>query len=82
MFVPTPLGVACGDTDCDFDVDSVDALHILRYVALIGERADCLGYGHTDCNGVLEATDALTILRSVGGFDVQQPPGCPQIGYG
>jgi hypothetical protein len=79
---PTPFSVACGDTDCDSDVDSVDALNVLKYVASIGEEAICLGYGYTDCNGVLEATDALTILRLIAGFDIELPPGCAQIGYG
>lgn len=79
---PTPTSIACGDTDCDLDVDAVDALNILKHVASIGQTPFCIGYGHADCNGKLEATDALVVLRYVAGLPIEVPPGCLQIGYG
>lgn len=79
---PTPTSIACGDTDCDLDVDAVDALNILKFVASIGPTPFCLGYGYTDCNGKLEATDALIVLKYVAGLPFEVAPGCLQIGYG
>lgn len=79
---PTPTSIACGDTDCDLDVDAVDALNILKFVAAIGQTPFCLGYGYTDCNGKLEATDALIVLKYVAGLPFEVAPGCLQIGYG
>ena len=79
---PTPLVIACGDTDCDGDVDAVDALNILRFVASLGSPAPCIGYGYTDCNDKLEATDALVVLRHVAQLPLGLDPGCPQVGYG
>lgn len=79
---PTPVDLACGDTDCDLDVDAVDALGVLRYIASIGAPPFCIGYGYTDCNDELEATDALTILKHVAALPLGLPPGCSQIGYG
>ena len=58
-----------GDLDCDFDIDAVDALHVLRYVAGIPPDAICLYlWGYTDCDGRLTAVDALRILRYVVGL--------------
>lgn len=70
-----------GDVDCDGDVDAVDALFDLRWVADIEPFGDCTEEaGDTDCNGEIESTDALHILRHVGGFDPQTPPGCTPVG--
>ncbi len=76
---PAPAEIACGDVDCDFDVDSVDVLHILRFVAVIGNAA-CMGRANVDCDGDLDSVDALMVLRHVAGLPVMQAPGCPPIG--
>ncbi|MFQ5472809.1 MAG: PQQ-dependent sugar dehydrogenase, partial [Dehalococcoidia bacterium] len=70
-----------GDVDCDKDVDSVDALFGLKFVAGIGPFGDCTEEaGDTDCSGSIGAVDSLHILRFVGGFDSTTPEDCTQIG--
>ncbi len=73
--------VACGDVDCDGDVDAVDALHILRWVAGLPVSAGCMGKGYVDCDGDLDAVDALMVLRYIAGLPVPLPTGCPGLGY-
>ncbi len=76
--------------DCDGDVDSVDALKVLRFVAslpvqqepgcpLIGSDFASL-FGDVDCSGGVTSVDALKILRFVASLPVQQAHGCPVIG--
>lgn len=83
---PTPSptvapGGLLGDTDCDLDVDAVDALHDLQDVAGLEPDADCLEQGDVQCDGDRDAVDALGILTFVAGFPAQpQEPGCPAIG--
>ena len=72
---------ACGDVDCDLDLDSVDALFVLRFVARLGESA-CIGNGYAHCDPTISSLDALTILRKVARLPLFQPPGCPPPGYG
>jgi len=78
---PTPSAVACGDVDCDYDVDAVDALGILRYVAQLSEPG-CIDKGYTNCDGFITAVDALYVLRYVAALPNQVGNGCPVIGYG
>jgi hypothetical protein len=73
--------VACGDVDCDYDVDSVDALWVLRYVAQNGEAA-CMDKGYTNCDQFISAVDALYLLRYVASLPLGGGIGCPVIGYG
>ena len=86
----TPSGPLFGDVDCDGDVDAVDALKILRYVAqltvqqepgcpLIGSDVASF-FGDVDCNGGVTSVDALKILRFVASLPVQQEAGCTPIG--
>lgn len=84
---PTPTATAApggilGDTDCDEDVDAVDALHDLQDVAGLEPDADCLAQaGDVQCDGDIDAVDALGILTHVAGLPPQpQDPGCPAIG--
>jgi hypothetical protein len=69
-----------GDSDCDGGVDSVDALHDLRYVAGIGQPAACIVVGNVSCLDGLTAVDSLFILRYVAQLPVNLPSGCPEIG--
>jgi hypothetical protein len=72
-----------GDADCDFDVDSLDALWVLRHVAGIQPDAACLAAaGDANCDAITDGLDALAILRYVAGLPVHTPPGCPPIGFG
>jgi glucose/arabinose dehydrogenase len=58
-----------GDADCNQEVDSADALHVLRFVAEIGPFAACIDVaGDVDCSGETASTDALHILRFVAGL--------------
>gem|GEM_PF-260878 len=59
-----------GDADGDGDVDSIDALLVLRYaLGLIGNNALDLEVCDMDGNGVVEAVDALMIQRMVLGLN-------------
>ena len=68
-----------GDADCDGEVDSVDALEILRDVAGEGDAA-CREAADVNCDGGLSAVDALWVLRYVASLPVNTPEGCPPIG--
>lgn len=100
--VERPLGPLCdigayeapkriqGDVDCDGDVDTVDALFVLRHVAALpvnlpkgcpeigtdGPPAS----GNVDCDGDVDTVDALFILRHVAALPVNVPKGCAPIG--
>jgi subtilisin family serine protease len=78
---PTPRSVACGDVDCDFDVDAVDGLLVLRYVAALPLGAGCLGMAFAHCDAAVSSVDALVILRHIVGLPLNLPPGCAIIGY-
>ncbi len=77
---PTPGPIACGDVDCDYDVDSVDALGVLRYVAQLSDP-ECVDKGYTNCDGFINSVDALFILRYVAQIPSGGGDGCPVIGY-
>lgn len=66
-----------GDTDCDGDVDAVDALNDLRRVAALEPFAECVDVaGNVKCDDELAATDALFILRFVAALGNNYPEGC------
>lgn len=76
-----------GDVDCDEKVDSLDALHLLRFVAKVSEPAPCADAPQQvaeafdlNCDGAVNALDALVILRFVAGMPVTSAAGCPAIG--
>lgn len=89
---PTPTGGTKrlqGDVDCDGDVDTVDALFVLRDVAElpVNQPKGCpeIGsagsiFGDVDCDGDVDAVDALFILRDVAALPVNVPKGCTPIG--
>ena len=77
---PPAPSLSAGDVGCDDDVDAVDALFVLRYVAGLQSGAACMAAGDADCDGDIDAVDALFILRHVAGLPVSLPQGCPAIG--
>lgn len=71
---------ALGDTDCDSDVDAVDALNVLRRIAALGPFAVCVELaGNVKCDDDLAATDALFILRFIAALANNYPAGCSPI---
>lgn len=85
--VPEPADPAAkGNIDCDNDVDSVDALQTLRFIAGLdtSQAPGCPSVGPNqgdiDCDGDVDAVDALLILRFIAGLPVALPPGCPAVG--
>lgn len=88
----TPSGKPVfGDMDCDGDVDAVDALAILRFVAGLPplaqtEPCDDVGsagaaFGDLDCDGDVDAVDALAVLGFVAGLSpLAQTEPCPDVG--
>ncbi len=85
---PTPTSTATatpgqgivGDADCDGDVDAVDALFVLRYVAGLTPFAACINDANVKCDDGITAVDALFILRYVAGLPNSLPQECPPIG--
>ena len=73
-------GIVAGDTNCSGEVDSVDALAIMRSVATENADAGCIQAGDIDCDGDVDAVDALRVLRYLAGPGAAVPPGCPAIG--
>jgi len=88
---PTPAEPnAKGNVDCDGDIDALDALKELRYVAqlpvsqtppcpLIGTDVASV-WGDVDCSGGVTSVDALKILRFLAQLPVSQTEPCPDIG--
>jgi plastocyanin len=76
------VGSGPGDTDCNSQITSVDALFVLRAAAGLPVTAQCMPNGDVNCSGSLNAVDALLILRFAASLPVTLPPGCPPIGSG
>jgi WD40 repeat protein len=74
-----PLIAKAGDANCDDGVNAVDALHVLRSVAGLGDSA-CIDAGNVKCDDGIAATDALFILRYVALLPVSLPQDCRDIG--
>jgi hypothetical protein len=69
-----------GDANCDGIVNAVDALHVLRFSAGIGQIS-CVGRGDVNCDENRTAVDALGILRhSAGLSQIPQTEPCSDIG--
>ncbi len=87
---PSPAPMINGDVDCDGDVDALDALQQLLYMAglvdapspscpQIGAWVGSL-FGDTDCDGGVDAIDALNVLRYAIGIVIEQNEPCTDIG--
>ncbi len=83
--------IANGDVDCDGDVDAVDSLGLLQYVAGlsvslqepcpdIGVQSHSGFFGDVDCDLDVDAVDAQKILRHVVSLSVNQEPNCSALG--
>lgn len=90
---PTPApGHLQGDVDCDDDVDAIDVLKMLGFLAGLpfAQQPGCPGialplsapslFGDIDCDGDVDAVDALQILRFLAGLPVNQQPACALVG--
>ncbi len=60
--------IKLGDVDCDGDIDSVDALQVLRKVAGIVDSLPCEEAADVDGNKSINSVDALHILRFTAGI--------------
>lgn len=79
-----------GDVDCDGDVDSVDSLKELRFVAglTVSQTEPCpdigseltIVFGDLDCGGDVDSVDSLKALLHIAGLSVSQTEPCPDIG--
>jgi hypothetical protein len=65
-----------GDVNCSDDLNSVDALGVLRVSANLFPKPACAGNGDLNCNGFINAVDALIILRASAGL-TPKPVSCP-----
>jgi len=66
-----------GDSDCNREVNALDALGDLRELGGLGS-ADCAeGGGNLKCDDGLDARDALFILRFAASLSINLPGGCP-----
>lgn len=64
--------------NCDGQVNSVDALGILRYAANLPGAGVCKS-GDMDCSGAIDSADALTVLRFVAHLPVYLPDVCAPL---
>lgn len=88
--IPPPAEFIKGDNQCDGDVDAVDGLQGLRFVAGLAPvqdagcpaigSADGSIFGDMDCDNDTDAVDTLKILQFVAAIPVSLPAGCPPIG--
>jgi len=82
-----------GDVDCNGQVNSVDALKVLRYGADLSysqtEPCQNIGtgiltngewQGNVDCNVKVNSVDALKLLRYGAGLSYSQNEPCQNIG--
>ena len=65
-----------GDVDCNLQIDSVDALHVLRKVARLAPSLPCEEAADVDGNDSIDVVDALHILRFTAGL-IDHFPGEP-----
>ena len=75
----TPEPGVKGDLDCNNEIDSKDALTILRLVAGINS-GDCDANTDINCDGKTATTDALAILQYVADIRPGFGSGCPSVG--
>ncbi len=69
-----------GTPDPRNDINSVDALWILRGIARLHRPLPGCSPEDMDCDGDIDAVDALSILRWIEYLPVYQHEPCPDIG--
>lgn len=90
---PAPIAVLWGDADCDGDIDAVDMLVVLAFIAglepldqeepcpNVGENFNDGPYGDFLCDGDVDTIDVLAVGRFIAGLPpIASEPGCPDIG--
>jgi uncharacterized protein YkwD len=75
----TPGPGVKGDLDCNTEIDSIDALAILRLVAGL-DFGNCAADTDIDCDGDTATTDARPILQYVADIRSGFGSGCPSVG--
>lgn len=78
--VITELLAAAGDVDGDGKVQLSDAVHILAYLFLGTERAECLDAADGNDDGRLQLTDAIYLLSYLFLGGRSPPPPFPAAG--
>ncbi len=74
-------GLVQGDTNCNQDVEALDALGALLADADVEPLPDCLEAGDVDCDQDVDADDAVAILMHIADLSAAQiAGGCPAIG--
>ena len=69
-----------GDADCSGEIDSIDALRVLRTAAELPVPGGCEASMDVNCTGATDVADALSILRYVAALPVNLPVECVEIG--
>ena len=77
---PTAPAFRRGDTNADGRSDLADAVAILGYLFLLGDRPACDTSADVDANGSLAVTDALRILLALFGGGPPIPAPFPDCG--
>ena len=57
-----------GDADCNGEIESIDAVYVLQYGALLIDLVPCPDNADMNGDGVINALDAVLILQHVAGF--------------
>lgn len=70
---PTPSGLV-GDVSCDGEVNSIDAVLLLQYVARIIEALSCQELADTSGDGNIDSVDAALVLQFDAGLIDSLPP--------
>ena len=57
-----------GDADCNGEIESIDAVYVLQYSALLIDSVPCPDNADKNGDGAIDALDAALILQHVAGF--------------
>jgi hypothetical protein len=67
--------------NCNGEIETTDALMILREIAALPVSARCSPSFDIDCDESTNAVDALALLRYIAGLPpLDGSPDCPEIG--
>jgi hypothetical protein len=80
-FGAEPCQSVSGDVDCDTNVNSLDALRILRGATGLSNSGNCFAMSaDVNCSATTTSIDALLVLRHTAHLPVNLPQDCPPIG--